>query len=63
LELEQLVPYHRGVLLAPVALKKRLDRLGRSGRKALAEVDRYQAMARRYRDALHETQELKRQEG
>jgi hypothetical protein len=63
LELEQLVPYHRGVLLATVALKKRLGRLGRSGRKALAEVDRYQAMARRYRDALHETQELKRQEG
>jgi peroxiredoxin len=63
LALEQLVPYHRGVLFTTIALKKRLGGLGRSGRKALAEVDRYQAMARRYRDALQETLELKRQEG
>ncbi len=63
LELEQLVPYHRGVLFTTVALKKRLGSLGRSGRKGLAEVDRYQAMARRYREALQETVEIKRQEG
>ena len=63
LELEQLVPYHRGVLFTTVALKKRFGNLGRSGRKALAEVDRYQAMTRRYRNALQETLELKRQEG
>jgi hypothetical protein len=60
--LEQLVPYYRGVYFTTVALKKRFGRWGRSGRDAFKEVDRYQAMVRRYRKALEETMNLKREE-
>jgi peroxiredoxin len=60
--LEQLVPYYRGVYSATVALKKRFGGWARSGRDALEEVDRYQAMVRRYREALDETMNLKRGE-
>jgi peroxiredoxin len=63
MELEQLVPYYRGVLFTTIALKKRFGGWGRSGKKALREVDGYQAMVRRYNEALKETVEIKRQEG
>jgi len=63
MELEQLVPYYRGVLFTTKALKKRFGAWGRSGRKALREVEGYQAMVRRYNEALKETVEIKRQEG
>ena len=62
IELEQLTPYYRGVFFTTVALKKRFGGWGRSGRKAFEEVDAYQQMIRRYRKALEETVELKRQE-
>lgn len=63
MELEQLVPYYRGVLFTTIALKKRFGAWGRSGRKALREVEGYEAMVRRYNEALKETVEIKRQEG
>ncbi len=63
MELEELVPYYRGVLFATIALKKRFGAWGRSGRKALREVEGYQAMVRRYSEALKETVEIQRQEG
>ncbi len=63
MELEHLVTYYRGVLFTTVALKKRFGAWGRSGKKAFREVDRYQAMVRRYTKALHETVEIKSQEG
>ena len=63
MELEQLVVYHRGVLFTTIALKKRFGGWGRSGKKALGEVDGYQAMVRRYSKALRETVEIKHQEG
>jgi AhpC/TSA family len=63
MELEQLIPYYRGVLFTTIALKKRFGGWGRSGKKALREVDGYQAMVRRYNEALKETVEIKRQEG
>ncbi len=62
-EMEQLVPYYRGVLYTTVALKKRFGAWDRSGKKALREVDRYQVMVRRYNKALQETAEIRRQEG
>jgi hypothetical protein len=61
--LEQLLPYYRGVFFTTVALKKRFDGWGRSGREAFEEVNRYQTMVRRYRKALEETVKLKREEG
>ena len=61
-ELEQLTNYYRGALFATVALKKRFAGWGRSGRKAFREVSAYQKLLRRYRKALEETVELKRQE-
>src|SRR5215210_4728787 len=60
--LEQLVPYYRGVYFPTVALKKRFGGWGRSGHDAFNEVDRYQAMVRRYRKALDETVNLERGE-
>jgi hypothetical protein len=63
MELEQLVPYYRGVLFTTIALKKRFGAWGRSGKKALREVAGYQDMVRRYNKALRETVEIKRQEG
>jgi AhpC/TSA family len=60
--LEQLIPYYRGVFFTTVALKKRFGGWGRSGRNAFKEVDRYQAMVRRYRNALEKTVNLGREE-
>jgi hypothetical protein len=60
--LEELLIYHRGVFRATVALKKRFGAWGRSGREAFKEVSNYQMMVRRYREALEETVELKREE-
>jgi hypothetical protein len=61
--LEQLIPYYRGILFTTIALKKRFGAWGRSGRKALREVDAYQAMVLRYMKALQDTVESKRREG
>jgi len=60
--LEQLVPYYRGVYFTTVALKKRFGGWGHSGHDAFNEVDRYQAMVRRYRKALDENVNLERGE-
>ncbi|MGH3145834.1 MAG: peroxiredoxin family protein [Rubrobacter sp.] len=62
MELEQLIPYYRGVLFTAMALKGRFGGWGRSGRKAFREVEAYQAMIRRYDEALKETAEFKREE-
>ncbi len=61
-ELEQLTSYYRGAFYTTVILKERFAGWGRSGRKAFREVDAYQKMISRYRKALEETIELKRQE-
>ncbi|MDQ4129049.1 MAG: peroxiredoxin family protein [Actinomycetota bacterium] len=63
MEFEQLISYYRGALVTTITLKKRFGGWGRSGRKALREVDGYQAMVRRYAEALQETAEFKRQQG
>ena len=55
--LEQLIPYHRGVFFATVALKRRFGEL--KDRDAFKEVDRYQQMAKEYAAAINETRELK----
>jgi hypothetical protein len=60
ISLRDLLVYYRGVFRATVALKKRFDGWGRSGREAFREVSRYQAMVQRYREALQETMELKK---
>jgi hypothetical protein len=62
MQLEQLIPYYRGVLFTTIALKKRFGGWGHSGKKAFREVDGYQAMVRRYNKALQETVEIKRQQ-
>ncbi len=56
--LEKLVPYYRGVNFATIALKKRFDTWGSSGKGAFREVDAYQAMIHRYQKALDETVRL-----
>ncbi len=60
--LEELLIYYRGVFFATVALKKRFGGWGPSGRDAFKEVSDYQSMVRRYRKALEQTVELKREE-
>jgi hypothetical protein len=60
--LEELLMYYRGVFFTTVALTKRFGRWGRRGRDAFGEVGRYQAIVRRYREALAETVELKKGE-
>jgi hypothetical protein len=59
---EELLMYYRGVFFATVALTKRFGGWGRRGRDAFGEVGRYQTMVRRYREALAETVELKKDE-
>ncbi|HET7273506.1 MAG TPA: hypothetical protein VFI90_20730, partial [Rubrobacter sp.] len=61
-ELEELTPYYRGILCTTLVLEKRFGGWGRSGKKALREVDDHQQMVRRYMKALEETVRLKRQE-
>ena len=60
--LRDLLVYYRGVFRATVALKKRFGGWGRSGREAFREVSRYQTMVQRYREALHETVDLRKSE-
>jgi hypothetical protein len=62
MELEELTSYYEGVLRTIVILHGRFGEWGRSGRRAIGEVDAYQQMVRRYIQALDETIELKRQE-
>ena len=62
MELEELTSYFRGVTCTTEILKKRFAGWGRSGKKALREVDDHQQMVRRYVRALEETVRLKRQE-
>jgi hypothetical protein len=56
--LEKLVPYYRGVFFTTVALKRRFEGWGRTGRDAFEEVSRYQEMVKEYRAAIQETIEL-----
>ncbi|MGH3145213.1 MAG: peroxiredoxin family protein, partial [Rubrobacter sp.] len=63
LELEELTPYYRGALFTTEVLKERFGGSGRSGRKAIGEIDAYQHTVRSYMKALDETVELTRQEG
>ena len=62
MELEELTSYYKGVLRTIAILHGRFGEWGRSGKRALREVDAYQQMVRRYIQALDETIELKRQE-
>ena len=62
LTMEELLVYYRGVFRTTVALKKRFGSWGRQGREAFREVSKYQAMVRRYREALDETVALEREE-
>lgn len=59
--LEKLVPYYRGVNFTTIALKKRFGSWGRSGKDALREVEKYQAMIRHYQKALDETTKLRKE--
>ena len=61
MSLEALVPYYNGAYFATVALKGRLTKLGPEGRAAMQEVSHYQKMVSEFRDAIHQTIELKRQ--
>ena len=63
MELDELISYFRGVLSTTGILERRLGIMGRSGRKALREAGRHGSMARRYLEALRETDRLRRQEG
>lgn len=63
LELEELTPYYRGALFTTEVLKERFGGLGRSGKKALGEIDAYQHTVQSYMKALDETVALGRQEG
>ncbi len=56
--LDRLVPYYRGVNFTTIALKKRFEAWGRSGKDAFREVDAYQTMIRNYQKALDETAEF-----
>jgi hypothetical protein len=56
--LEYLRAYYRGVFFATVALKGRLAKLDPSCREAVREVGRYQAMMKRFSEALEETRQL-----
>lgn len=56
--LEKLTPYYRGANFATIALKRRFEAWGRSGKDAAREVDAYQQMIRRYQRALAETVEF-----
>jgi hypothetical protein len=60
IELDALVPYWRGVYYATIALEGRIAKLGTEQRPAVQEVHAFQAMAKRYQDALRETAELHR---
>lgn len=60
--LEQLVVYHRGIYFATAALEGRFRGWGRSGRKALREVDAYRTRVREHLEALEETAEIKNRE-
>jgi predicted glycosyl hydrolase (DUF1957 family) len=44
-----------------IALKKRFGSWGRSGKDALREVEKYQAMIRHYQKALDETTKLRKE--
>lgn len=58
IELDALLRYWRGVYFATIALKGRIAKLGPEQRPAVLEVNAFQAMAKRYLDALGETAEL-----
>jgi hypothetical protein len=57
-EIDYLITYYRGVYSATVALKGRLAKLEPEWRDTVREVDRYQTMIKRFRDAMNETKEL-----
>jgi len=59
MELEDLIPYYRGVFFTNMALKQRLEAQGWRGKKALREVTRYADITRGYEKAIKETVELK----
>ena len=61
MDLEELATYYQGVLLTTALFKERFEGWGRSGRKALQELDSFQQMARHYRKALDETVDIRRQ--
>lgn len=63
LELEHLAPLYRGVYFATVALKGRMAKLGPELRPAVEEITRYQAMVKRFIDALEETRRLHSERG
>ena len=59
--LDQLLPYYRGVYFTNVALKKRLDGIGKpGGREAYDEVDSYQGLTNGYMEAIQETRKQKK---
>ena len=61
MELEHLLPCYHGILSTTTVVNRRFGGWGR--RRATREVDRYEAMARRYAEALQETVEIQSQEG
>src|ERR671913_49649 len=55
MEVEQLIPYYRGVYFTTEILEKRFSGRGRAGKQALEELDAFQQMVRSYIEALEET--------
>ena len=62
IDLEQIVPYFQGVLVATGALGGRFGGWGRSGRKASEEVSGFRGLVREYARAVDETIQIKREE-
>jgi peroxiredoxin len=62
MQLEELTSYFEGVLQTIEILHGRFGEWGRSGKRAIREVDAFQQMVCRYIQALDETIELNRQE-
>lgn len=58
ISMEALVAHRKGAYYATVVVRQRLVALGPEHREAVREVGRYQAMVKRYWDALVATQEL-----
>jgi peroxiredoxin len=61
MDLDELTSYNKGVLRTIMLLQERFGVWGRSGKKAVREVQAYQQMVSHYIRALDETIEIRRQ--
>ena len=59
MEIEQLIPYYRGVYFTTEILKERFRGWGHAGKQAFEELDAFQKKVRSYIEALEETLRLR----